>query len=227
MTEALLSAGGGVGHPGPASSRGAQEAGGKGWAGVPASDSPGEGRDSSHGDVTHSLTGCLLVPMTADALGMVRVGSDYHYPLSTRGWESLPECKPRRAAHHPPPAPTAVLTAPPMSCPEGPSPAPPSYPHSLSACHQHTLGQAPCVVGWLRAGPGARLPHVHSALTPGHLRDPHVRVLVPAQPRHPGGRVPAVPGAAGDHDADGAPPPLLQHHRRPERQPEVRPGPAP
>lgn len=154
MIQALLSAGGGVRHPGPASGRGAQEAGGTGWAGAPASDSPGRGRDRSYGDVTCSLIARLLVPMMADALGMVRVGSDYHYPLSTRGWESFPECKPRRVAHHLPPAPTAVLTAPPRSCPGGPSPAPSSYPHSLSACHQHTLDQAPCVVGWLRAGPG-------------------------------------------------------------------------
>lgn len=149
MIQALLSAGGGVGHPGPASGRGAQEAGGTGWAGAPASDSPGGSRDSSHGDVTCSLIARLLVPMMADALGMVRVGSDYHYPLSTQRWESTQE-----SGSPPAPAPTAVLTAPPRSCPGGPSPAPSSYPHSLSACQQHTLGQAPCVVGWLRAGPG-------------------------------------------------------------------------
>lgn len=62
---------------------------------------------------------------------------------------------------------------------------------------------------------------------PGHLRDPHVGILVPAQPGRPGGRVPAVQGAAGHHDPDGAPPPLLQHPGRPERQSEVRPSWAP
>ena len=111
VIQALLSAGGGVGHPGPASGRGAQEAGGTGWAGAPASDSPGGSRDSSHGDVTCSLIARLLVPMMADALGMVRVGSDYHYPLSTQRWESTQE-----SGSAPAPAPTAVLAAPPRSC---------------------------------------------------------------------------------------------------------------
>lgn len=131
-----------------------QEAGGKGWAGC-LLDSPGAaGTAAMVMSPTHSLA--ASVPMTADALGMVRVGSDYHYLFSTRGW-SPARMQPRRAAHHHPRPPTAVLTAPPHPDQRA-QVLRPSYPHSLSACHQHTLGQAPVWWGGLGRARGTAAP---------------------------------------------------------------------
>nr|XP_031529267.1 rho guanine nucleotide exchange factor 16 isoform X2 [Vicugna pacos] len=105
----------------------------------------------------------------------------------------------------------------------------PSQPARCAAKNKKTLGRKRAHKGSFKDGGGVGHPGQATSRgtqeAGGHLRDPHVRVLVPAQPWYPGGRVPAVQRAAGHHDPDGAPPPLFQHHGRPGRQPEVLRGP--